>query len=307
MAAKWLKGLTLLAATLLAACAHDPYYVSGHVGGSGYYSSAYDDYYFYPDVGVYFSIRSGDYWYRPHDHWVRVRQLPSHYHLNHRHRVKLKLDRERPWRYYDDHRRGHYRSYDSDRDRRGDRDRDWRREHYWQRDGSSLQDRNRQWNRRENRDWNRSERRETSRERHQDRDGNRNLAPRQGDFRRFDDDSSRDREQRRTDRRDRDWNRNRDRDRATPLERIIRERQRQERLREPGKADALPRRSRNRDDGDRREHRREREHAPPQNASQRQGQRQARPDRAKGTDRGSDRSRWIRQNELPDGRPHRER
>ncbi|MFC6671792.1 hypothetical protein [Marinobacterium aestuariivivens] len=139
----------LITALLLTACASGPYHTSATVGGTGYYDSRYDDFYFYPNVGVYFSIRSGDYWYRPHGHWTRVRTLPSHIHLQPRHRVKLRLDHDRPYRHYDDHRRRyHHRDRDWDRDR--DRDRDWDRrrdrdDHRW-RDRSRFE-RDRHWDR----------------------------------------------------------------------------------------------------------------------------------------------------------------
>lgn len=170
MSVRIIRILTLLAAALLAACAHDPYYVSGHVGGSGYYSSVYDDFYFYPNVGVYFSIHSGDYWYHPHDHWVRARRLPSHYHLDHHRRVKLKLDRNRPWRHYDDHRRGVYdRTHDGRRGGTYDRHRDGRRSHNWSGNRDRDRDRWPRWN--QSRDQEPDRRHVRGRDREPDRDG----------------------------------------------------------------------------------------------------------------------------------------
>lgn len=133
MTVKLLRVLALVTATMLmVACSHAPYHSGASVGVRGHYDSAYDDYYFYPDVSVYFSIHSGHYYYRPHRHWLRVDALPHHIYLNPRHRVKLHLHRKHPYRNYRDHHarfrfdrsRSHKRGY------RRDKSRDHQRRHY---------------------------------------------------------------------------------------------------------------------------------------------------------------------------------
>lgn len=227
MSSRFIAGPALLiAALLLTACAAGPYHTSATVGGTGYYDSRYDDFYFYPNVGVYFSIRSGDYYYRPHGHWTRVRTLPSHIHLQPRHRVKLRLDRDRPYRHYDDH-RSRYRDRNRDWDRDRDRGRDW--------DRRRDRDRDRDWDRRRDRDDDRwRDRSRFERDRRWDRqrendsvrrtdDRNRRLQDRHRDDDRF--------------RRNLDGNRRPQRFTGEPDRRPWLRRHSEER----GKADALPR------------------------------------------------------------------
>lgn len=104
MYAKLLIGAGLLLALLLTGCNYGPYHTTARVGVHGYYDSAYDDFYFYPDVSVYFGIHSGLYYYRPHGSWIMVRTLPKDIHLHRDHRVELKrLPRDRPYENYRDH------------------------------------------------------------------------------------------------------------------------------------------------------------------------------------------------------------
>ncbi|MBV1789620.1 hypothetical protein KQ940_16315 [Marinobacterium sp. D7] len=127
-----LGGFTLLLALSLSACVYGPYDSHARVGVHGYYDSAYDDFYFYPDVSVYLGVNSGRYYYRPHDRWVGVQTLPRTIILKPERRVIIKkLPRGRPFDHYRDHRDryGGHRDYDRDRDRYRDyyRDRDWHR------------------------------------------------------------------------------------------------------------------------------------------------------------------------------------
>ncbi|MCB1764199.1 MAG: hypothetical protein KDI27_13815 [Gammaproteobacteria bacterium] len=62
-----------------------------------------DEYYYYPNVGVYFHLFSGDYYYRDHDHWLRVRELPRHIHLDHRVRQNVVIREREPYRDYHRH------------------------------------------------------------------------------------------------------------------------------------------------------------------------------------------------------------
>jgi len=102
-----------------------------HYGPPAYteYPDYYYDYYFYPEIDVYFHIFTSDYYYRHDGRWWRARALPRTIWLNRRHRVLLHIKKDRP---YDDY-RDHYSKYhkpdgrDRDRDRR-DRDDENRRE-----------------------------------------------------------------------------------------------------------------------------------------------------------------------------------
>jgi len=75
-----------------------------------YYAPRYDepdhryDYYYYPNVGVYFSLYSGDYFYRRDNHWVSVRVLPRHIHVDPRIRRTLVVHDDAPYRKYEQHR-----------------------------------------------------------------------------------------------------------------------------------------------------------------------------------------------------------
>ncbi len=95
---------TLLAGGALVAitgCA-DEYRVRPEPYRSVYYDPY--DYYYYPDVSVYFHISSGYYYYRDGANWVRVRTLPAHFYLNDRNRVRLAIKSNKPYRYYKEHR-----------------------------------------------------------------------------------------------------------------------------------------------------------------------------------------------------------
>ena len=63
--------------------------------------------YYYPHVGVYFHLYSGDYFYRDSNAWVRVKVLPKRYALDHRVRRTLVIKDELPYRYHARHREHH--------------------------------------------------------------------------------------------------------------------------------------------------------------------------------------------------------
>ena len=88
------------ASVTLPGCAATPVYVNAPPGPPHRY---YYDYYYYPDVSVYFHLFSGTYWYRDHGAWVNIRALPSHIHLDHRHRKPLVTHDPRPYRHWHDH------------------------------------------------------------------------------------------------------------------------------------------------------------------------------------------------------------
>jgi hypothetical protein len=116
--------MILLTPLLLSACAVGTYYDDGPYGYSPVYPGytyGYDDYYFYPGIGVYFHIYSGDYFYIHNGHWIRSHYLPRHYHLHHKHRRHIVHHGGKPYHDYDKHKKkyrdgGHYRS-DSTSDR----------------------------------------------------------------------------------------------------------------------------------------------------------------------------------------------
>ena len=93
------------------------------------------DYYYYPNVNVYFHISSGFYYYWHRDIWVRARNLPRQYHLNHGHRKRLRIRDRHPYTRNHEHRREHRREDSRDRrDDHRDRRKDRRDDHRDRRD-----------------------------------------------------------------------------------------------------------------------------------------------------------------------------
>lgn len=88
---------------VLAGCVYDPVYY----GPPAYpaYHPHYYDYYYYPYVGVYFHFTTGYYYYHDRGRWVRAKRLPAHIHLDVRDRVKLRVDSEKPYLNYPEHKR----------------------------------------------------------------------------------------------------------------------------------------------------------------------------------------------------------
>ena len=62
------------------------------------------DYYYYPDVNVYFGLGSGHYFYVANNVWVRRRYLPPHIHLHPRYRRPVLIRDPRPYRFNKEHR-----------------------------------------------------------------------------------------------------------------------------------------------------------------------------------------------------------
>lgn len=95
--------LALLLAGGLSGCYAEPY----RPAPPRAYVPAYQwypyDYFYYPSVGVYFHIHTGYYWYRDHDHWVRVKRLPPHIVVLARDRQRIRIDHGEPWRYHERH------------------------------------------------------------------------------------------------------------------------------------------------------------------------------------------------------------
>ena len=86
-----------------AGCVYDPVYY-GPPAYPDYYPHYYD-YYYYPSVGVYFHFTTGHYYYHDHDRWIRTQVLPPHIHLDVHDRVKLRVESDKPYLKYQEHRR----------------------------------------------------------------------------------------------------------------------------------------------------------------------------------------------------------
>ena len=86
---------------LPAACVHDSEYY-GPPRHYHYYPH-YHDYYFYPSARVYFHFTTGTYYYLDGTVWVKTRVLPPHIRIDARHRVKLRIDSDRPYTKFNQH------------------------------------------------------------------------------------------------------------------------------------------------------------------------------------------------------------
>lgn len=95
--------LLAIAASGLSACAynHDYYEPSPYYGSAdGHYGDYYGDYYdywYYPAIGAYYDPRVSLYFYYEHDHWVRARELPRHYHPHLGRHVVVRSPHDRPY------------------------------------------------------------------------------------------------------------------------------------------------------------------------------------------------------------------
>ena len=88
---------------VLTGCAHDPDYY-GPPSHSHYYPGYYD-YYFYPSAWVYFHFTTGIYYYLDDGVWVSTRVLPPHIHINAKDRVQIKIESEKPYLKFSEHKR----------------------------------------------------------------------------------------------------------------------------------------------------------------------------------------------------------
>ena len=73
-------------------------YVVDHRGPPMARPYAYD-YYYYPSLGVYFSLYTGYYYYRTGTVWQRVRRLPPGYYLDYRDRRSLVIRDNHPYQH----------------------------------------------------------------------------------------------------------------------------------------------------------------------------------------------------------------
>jgi hypothetical protein len=62
------------------------------------------DYYYYPSVGVYFDIYSGNYYYRSGDRWAHSPALPPTIHLDQRDRHRFESRERKPYHNDQQHR-----------------------------------------------------------------------------------------------------------------------------------------------------------------------------------------------------------
>jgi hypothetical protein len=112
---KFVRNSTLIVCCVslfaLSGC-YDPYYVGG---GAGYqvpygrtvvsYQEPWYDYDYYPSSGVYFNSGTGYYYHHDHGRWNQVRRLPRHIRIHDYDKVRMRLHGDRPYLYYDEHRR----------------------------------------------------------------------------------------------------------------------------------------------------------------------------------------------------------
>lgn len=98
----------------LASCV---YTEAGYYGGYGY------EYYYYPDVNVYFHVQSGYYYYPYGSKWRRARVLPGHIHLDRHQRQRIYAPDRHPYDRNQEHRRNYSVPEQRDRSREGQRQR----------------------------------------------------------------------------------------------------------------------------------------------------------------------------------------
>lgn len=128
---KWVRfpALCLIGAVSLAAtgCSYHPTYPGPPP--VRHYASDYHDYYYYPDVDVYFRLDSGHYYHRRNGTWISVDVLPRPFHLDRHHRVPLRLHGSRPYVHHHEHRERyrHLRGHRADQHRRQLHSRHWDR------------------------------------------------------------------------------------------------------------------------------------------------------------------------------------
>lgn len=99
--------LIMLLAPGLNACVPAHQYVADSDSDYARPSHHYD-YYYYPQVGVYFHLHSGHYFYRKNQVWLRVKVLPKHLYLDHRDRRHLVIRNARPYLKYQQHKKQYH-------------------------------------------------------------------------------------------------------------------------------------------------------------------------------------------------------
>jgi hypothetical protein len=92
----------LLSSFLFAGCIYDPVYHGPPP--PGYYHPHYYDYYYYPRANVYFQFSTGFYFYLTNGVWIKARVLPRHIIIDPYDRVRIRVDSDRPYTRYEEHR-----------------------------------------------------------------------------------------------------------------------------------------------------------------------------------------------------------
>lgn len=119
--------LVLCTSTMLDAQVHVQINVGSQPdwGPAGY---DYVEYYYLPDIDVYYSVPQHCYYYYGDGRWIRSSRLPERYHdYDPYHSYKVVVNEREPWRHHEDH-RGRYASFrdrhdqEPIRDSRGSRD-----------------------------------------------------------------------------------------------------------------------------------------------------------------------------------------
>lgn len=85
----------------LGACVYNPNYARPP---ARIHAPYFYDYYYYPNVDVYFDLSLGYYYYRSSKHWARTRALPKHIYLDHRYRKSLHMEHKTPYVKHPEHR-----------------------------------------------------------------------------------------------------------------------------------------------------------------------------------------------------------
>ena len=92
-------------AGFLAGCVYDPVYYGPPP--HRHYHPHYYDYYYYPHAQVYFHFTTGIYYYRDGGVWVTAKILPPHIHIDAAHRVRIRVESDRPYLKFNEHIRIH--------------------------------------------------------------------------------------------------------------------------------------------------------------------------------------------------------
>jgi len=124
--------LLVAAALVVSGCVHDDYRYAPYTGASVRYNAPYYyDYHYYPTASVYFHLYTGRYYYRSGGSWARVRVLPSRIHIGPHDRIHLRIWADRPYKYWDNHRKRFHPHPRYQRDRQRDRfERRYNRQHH---------------------------------------------------------------------------------------------------------------------------------------------------------------------------------
>ena len=85
----------VLASFLFGGCIYDPVYHGPPA--YGHYHPHYYEYYYYPSARVYFHFSTGFYFYFTDGHWLRVKVLPAHIHIDPYDRVRITVDSDKPY------------------------------------------------------------------------------------------------------------------------------------------------------------------------------------------------------------------